>query len=111
MSEANFTIRANTDQGRVEFNCTGDNTELYLFSPRFQEVNHLFHRYDDTDRRLGAFVWKTILGEEEFNQVASYMHESGEYPIYYRPEPLDTDMEQYLHSQSGDIDTWTGESE
>lgn len=107
---ANFTIRAKTDRGLIEFFCTGENTELYVFSPKFQEVNHIFHRYDDTDRRLGAFVWKHILGEEDFNGLAQYMNETGEYPIFYRPEPLDSDMEQFLASQSGDIDTWNGEA-
>lgn len=108
MSEASFRIKASTDQGERDFRCTGENTELYLFSERFEEVNHIFHRFDSTDTRLGAFVWKSILGEEEFNKLATYMHDSGEYHIFYRPEPMDTDMEQYLHSQSMDIDTWTG---
>lgn len=106
MSEASFRIKASTDQGERDFKCTGENTELYLFSEQFAEVNHIFHRFETTDSRLGAFVWKSILGEEEFDRIATYMNDSSEYPIFYRPEPLETDMEQYLHSQSQDIDSW-----
>ena len=105
---SNFIIRAVTEHGQTEFNCNGDNTELYLHRPQYKEVDHLFHRFDENDRRLGGFVWRQILGEEEFNQIVTHMQESGDFLITYRPEPTDADFDQYLHDNSGDIDTWQG---
>lgn len=103
--EPHFYIRAATDKGEMKFHCTGENTELYIHHPNFKEVDHLFHRLDESDRRLGGFVWRHILGEEEFERIAMYMHESGAFQITYKPQPAEGDFEEYLHSQSGDIPT------
>lgn len=106
MSE--FIIRAETERGPMELACNGTNTELYIHQTQYEEVDHIFHRIDDTDRRLGGFVWRHILGEEEFERIALHMHESGDFMITYRPEPTEHDFEEYLHSQAGDIDSWQG---
>lgn len=112
MSDIFFTINVHSpDQGEVEFTCTGDNTELYIHHPNFKDVDHVFHRYDPEDRRLGAFMFRQILGEEEFERIRQYIYETGTYPITYRPEPTDSDMEQFLHFSSQDIDSWDGNNE
>lgn len=101
-----FNIVGMTEFGEQLFVCNGNNTELYLHSEQYQEVDHLFHRIDERDRRIGGFIWRSILGEDEFDRIASFMHESGEYKIVYSPEPTEGDMEQFLHSQSEDLDSW-----
>lgn len=106
MSEIFFTIHATTERGQETFKCTGDNTELYIHSPQFKEVDHVFYRYDTQDRRLGGFVFRHILGEEEFEKIRQYIYDTGAYQITYRPEPTESDFEQYLHTQSSDIDSW-----
>lgn len=108
MSDASFNLRAMTEQGEKLFVCTGDNTELYVHAPQFKEVDHLFHRYDPEDRRLGGFVFRHILGDDEFERIRQYIFNTGAYPITYRPEPTETDFAEYLHTQSNDIDSWEG---
>jgi len=109
MCEASFNIRAQSERGEEFFVCTGDNTELYLHADQYAEVDHIFHRYDAVNRAIGAFVFRNILGQEEFDTVAEYMIQSAEYPVSYRPIPTDADFDQYLHHVSKDIDTWNGE--
>ena len=104
MSEASFNIRAQSERGEEQFTCTGENTELYLHADQYEEVNHIFHRYDSTERALGAFLFRHILGEEEFDTVAQYMIQSAEYMVVFRPTPTDGDFDQYLHHMSQDLD-------
>jgi len=106
MEKANFTIRVESERGPEELYCDGSNTELYIHSDKYKEVDHIFNRIDQRDRRLGAFIWRHILGDENFNNVAMYMHNSGEFAVFYRPEPTEPDFEHYLKDQSGDIETW-----
>ena len=105
MNEASFKIRAKSERGEEVFVCTGDNTELYLHSDQYAEVDHIFHRYDETARAVGAFIFRQVLGIEQFDTLAEYMIQSCEYPVSYRPVPTDTDFDQYLHHMSSDIDT------
>ena len=105
MEKANFTIRVESERGKEDLYCDGSNTELYIHSDQYKEVDHIFNRIDHTDRRLGAFIWRHILGEENFNNIAMYMHNSGEFAITYKPEPSEADFEQFLQDQSHDIDT------
>ena len=102
--EASFNIRAQSERGQEVFTCTGDNTELYLHGDQYEELNHIFHRYDQTERALGAFLFKSVLGEEEFDTVAQYMIQSASYPVMFRPVPTDSDFDQYLHHMSQDLD-------
>lgn len=104
MSEHYFVLNLTTERGDESFTCTGDNAELYRHKPQYREVDHVFVRISDTDRRLGGFVWRHILGEEEFERVSQFMYQSGEYPIHYRPEPTESDFEQFLHDQSQDLE-------
>jgi hypothetical protein len=104
MSEASFYINAQSERGPERFKCTGDNTELYLHADQYAEVDHIFTRYDETQRTLGAFVFRNILGVEEFDNIAEYMIQSCEYMITYRPVPTDSDFDQYLHHMSQDLE-------
>ena len=104
MSEHFFILNLLTERGYETFTCTGDNSELYHHKPQYREVDHVFVRIEETNRRLGGFVWRNILGEEEFERISQFMYQSGEYPIHYRPEPTESDFEQYLHDQSQDLE-------
>ena len=108
MSESDFVIRAETERGPMALQCNGDNTELYLHRNQFQEVDHIFHRLDDRDRRLGGFIWRHVIGSAEFDTISEHMRFSGDFLVVYRPEPTDSDFNEYLREQSGDIDTWQG---
>jgi len=88
-----FVINAETDQGPKELQCTPDNTELYLHSEDWSEVDHIFHRIDERDRRLGGFVWRHATGN--FDDTAQAMVQSGNWLVTYRPVPLESDMAQY----------------
>lgn len=96
-----FVLRANTDQGLREFECTPDNTELYIHHPQYKDVDHIFHRIDDSDRRLGGFVWRHILGEEAFNEHTNRMIQSMNWCVFFRPEPTEVDMAQFTHDFVG----------
>lgn len=88
-----FTVNAQTDQGPQQFMCTPDNTELYLHSEGWDEVDHIFHRIDERDRRLGGFIWRHATGN--FDDTAENMVTSGNWTVTYRPVPLESDMAQY----------------
>jgi len=90
-----FTLRGMTEQGHREFECTPDNTELYLHHPQYEDVDHIFHRIDDNDRRLGAFVWRHVLGEDAFEEHCAMMTGSMNWTVIYRPEPLESDLAQF----------------
>lgn len=92
-----FTLRGNTECGVREFDCTPDNTELYLHHPNWEDVDHIFHRIDDSDRRLGAFVWRHVLGEEAFEEHCNLMTGSMNWIVHYRPEPIENDLSQFEH--------------
>jgi len=104
VSEASFYINAQSERGPERFKCTGDNTELYLHADQYEEINHIFHRYDSVERTLGCFVFRDVLGVEEFDSIAEYMIQSCEYQVTYRPVPTDTDFDQYLHHMSQDLE-------
>jgi hypothetical protein len=108
MSFDKFTLHGQTENGVRDFECTPDNTELYLHRQEFREVDHIFHRFDDVDRRLGAFVWRHVLGEEQFNYYTSLMWESQNWTIIFRPEPTDGDMQNFAHEQLEIPDTIEG---
>jgi len=102
---ANFFINAQDPKGgQHRFECDPTNTELYIHHPRFADVDHVFHRFDQTDRRLGAFIWRSVLGDEKFGEIANFMRDCGEYELHYRPQPTDADMEQYEHFEGQDLD-------
>lgn len=101
----NFYINAISGEGRSHrFECDPTNTELYIHHPTYADVDHIFHRFDPTDRRLGAFVWRSVLGAERFGEIALFMRDCGEYELHYRPVPTDSDLEQFAEFESGDID-------
>ncbi len=87
-----------TENGAERLTCTPENTELYIHHPdKWKDVDHLFYRLDpESDRRLGGFVWRHILGDEEFEALGTRMSQSLNWMIVYRPEPTETDMNEYL---------------
>lgn len=106
MDEPFFNLNiVSPEAGERLFRCTGTNTELYLHAPNYRDVDHLFHRYDGNDKRLGAFVFRQILGEQEFEKIKQYMTSTGTYPIAYRPEPTESDMYQFIQWEMSDIET------
>lgn len=90
-----FILKGKTEHGYREFECTPDNTELYLHHEQYEDVDHIFHRIDEADRRLGAFVWRHVLGEERFEEHADMMCGSGLWTVIYRPEPTESDLNQF----------------
>ena len=90
-----FTITADTDNGVIDFLCTPENTELYLHSSAYASIDHIFNRYNNLDRTLGVFVWREVLGIEEFNRISMHIHDSGVFEIHYKPTPNETDLQQY----------------
>jgi hypothetical protein len=91
-----FVIVGKTEHGVNRFICTPENTELYLHHPdKYRDVDHMFHRIDERDRRLGAFVWRHVLGEETFEHYSDLMCASLNWIVHYRPTPTDSDMEQF----------------
>jgi hypothetical protein len=90
-----FILKGETEQGYTEFYCTPVNTELYLHHPKWRDVDHIFIRINEKERRLGAFVWRHVLGEEVFEEHAHNMTDSFNWDIYYRVNPTDNDLEQF----------------
>jgi hypothetical protein len=96
VSEYNhFKIVAETEEGEHELDCTPENTQLYMHSNKYRDVDHIFHILDSTERTIGAFVWRHALGEEAFNEQSMKMIDSGLWVYNYRPEPVETDIEQF----------------
>lgn len=99
-----FTIRVQTvENGEMQLPCTPDNTAVYLHHPlQHAEYDHLFWRMPEEDkpeeargRNLGAFVWREIVGADEFNVLVMNMRRSLNWPITYRPVPIEADRRQY----------------
>ena len=93
--EIDFTITAQTDFGEMDFYCTPENTELYLHSNNYSSIDHIFNRYNNLDRTLGVFVWREVLGNEEFIRISDFIHNTGAYEIHYKPTPSEADLQQY----------------
>ena len=89
-----FTIHGNSEEGPVELHLTPDNTELYLHGEEFEMVDHIFHRYDPLERRLGAFIWQHTC-EDEWEGIIEAIIESGNWIVNYRPVPTESDFQQY----------------
>ncbi len=112
MSEFNFGVRVNTTDGENRLlECHGENTELYRHHPNFKDVDHFFIRIDERDRRLGAFLWRQILGDEQFEALSLRTIQSGEFIVVYRPEPTDSDMQQFLETEGNDLDKLLGDTD
>ena len=97
-----FNINGTNTQGEpLVLRCNPDETSLYLHSPQFREVDHIYHLAEDvTDNQMiGAMVWRHLLGDEAFDEFSQAMIESGNWEYHYRPEPLEYDMECFASSQ------------
>ena len=102
-----FIINAETvEKGPQRYECTPDNTVLYIHDPlRFPEYDHLFRtltdeelpeEYRNTARNIGGFIWREILGDRQFEQIAQTIASSFNFQVIYRPAPLKADQEQYI---------------
>lgn len=97
------------ERGEMELHCTPDNSTLYLHHPdKNPQYDHIFRKLDVSEmtqeqlampielrRILGGFVWRSILGEEAFENIAGLMTNSCNFDVVYRVEPTDTDRNQY----------------
>jgi len=90
-----FTINGMTAGGWVSLECVPENTELYLHGDDYEEVNHLFHRMSRIERALGAFIWRSTIGDEEFDRISEAMVDSENWTIVYHPKPTEGDLDQW----------------
>lgn len=106
MGEFKFTVKGVTPDGEpVAMHCTPDNSELYIHSDQWKDVDHIFYRLpSDPERKLGAFLWRSVLGTEFFDSIGADIWASGDYQVHYRPQPTETDIEQYLDFAGRDLD-------
>lgn len=120
MSFDTFNIRVMTEeQGEMLLECTPDNTTAYLHHPLTHYMyDHIFWRMPEEmkpeearGRNLGSFVWREILGADEFNALIDNMRKSYNWNMVYRPVPTDSDRVQYhdfaqgiLHRELDDIE-------
>ncbi len=91
--------------GSMVLRCTPDNSHLYLHHPdRNEHYDHIFRRLSEeetpeqlrgTHENLGGFIWREVLGEEEFENIATMMSMSCNFVVVYKPEPSNADVEQY----------------
>ncbi len=103
MKEHFFTINVdNPEKGKQAIRCTGDNTELFTHHPTYRDVDHLFY-FENLETRLGSFIFRQILGEEQFEKIREYVFSSGEFAIHYRPEPTEADMETFIQWEMRDV--------
>ena len=100
----NFNLHLGGDVHR----CTPDNAEIFIHAEKWKLIDHIWRISDDPEeraRRLGMFVWREILGDEAFEDLGDFMRKTYMYPIHYRPEPTEEDMQLYLDFCSQDIET------
>jgi hypothetical protein len=77
--------------------CSPEETSLYIHSPQFRELDHIFHQTDEENdiQTFGVVIWRHLIGDEAFDEFAQAMVESGNWEYHYLPEPLDKDMELF----------------
>lgn len=102
-----FFINAQTEElGAQRYECTPENTILYLHRPKVaDQYDHIFRTLSEeelpedlrgTARNLGGFIWREILGDEEFEQIGQAMCASYNFQVVYRPTPTQADQLQYF---------------
>lgn len=102
-----FFINAQTDEmGSQRYECNPDNSALYLHDPEENlQYDHVFRvltgeeipeELRESGRNLGAFVWREVLGDEEFTSVAAAMCNSYNFNVVYRRVPTETDRNNYF---------------
>lgn len=99
-----FFVSATTEEkGTQQYECTPENTVLYVHHPDNDEFDHIFRvlsedetpeEYRNPARNLGAFLWRAVLNDE-FDPVASAMIQSYNFDYVYRRNPTDADRENY----------------
>lgn len=117
-----FNVRVNTEElGSMVLRCTPDNSVLYLHHPdRNEHYDHIFRRLAEdetpeplrgTHGNLGGFIWREVLGHDEFENIATLVSNSCNFPVIYKPEPDPADAQQYeefamkqMHRELEDID-------
>jgi hypothetical protein len=102
-----FFINATTQElGPQRYECTPENTTLYLHRPEVSDqYDHIFRLLSEeelpenirgTARNLGGFIWREVLGHEEFHQIGEAICASYNFNVIYRPKPLESDQVQYF---------------
>jgi hypothetical protein len=102
-----FHINATTKElGPQRYECTPENTSLYLHRPGVKdEYDHIFRTLSQeelpeeirgTARNLGGFIWREVLGDEEFQTIGQRICASYNFNVVFRPEPLESDQIQYF---------------
>jgi hypothetical protein len=98
-----FIVKVGTDElGIREYVCDGSNTTLYLHDPElYEQYDHFFRRligeelpeeYRDSDKILGGFITRQVLGEDVFETIAEAVMNSYNFSVVYRPIPLPGDV-------------------
>lgn len=101
-----FTVNAYTEEfGEMKLICDTNNSILYLHHPeRNLQYDHIFRILSEqeipvelrhTGKLLGGFIWREVLGHEEFENIANCMANSCNFQVIYNPEPTDIDRIEY----------------
>lgn len=99
MNEFNFK----TSMG--DYKCTPDNTIAFVHSPQYKDVDHIFRHLEDMgEEEMGIFAFRAVFGVV-FNRLVQDMEESG-YTVVYHEVPTELDMNQFIESESGDLEEW-----
>lgn len=100
-----FNVNVADDQGnKVQFHCTPKNTELYLFGGAWKAADHFFHRQDQLGN-AGAFIWRSILGSDQFDEIANRVIESETFCYFFKPVPEGADLQYFLDYEAQDVTT------
>jgi hypothetical protein len=88
--------------GGKQVKAVPENTGLYLFNKKYAEVDHIFVRdRDEVGHTVGYFIFRNDL--PTFEPVVNAIIREGLTPIQFMPQPIESDWDQYLRSQSSDI--------
>ncbi len=85
----------------LDLHCTPQDTELYTFSDKWRDADHIFHRFQ-MDSPAGAYLWRSLLGVE-FDEIAIKMIESQAYCHHFKPIPEGADLRYFLDYESQDV--------
>lgn len=78
-------LRFDFGQGEVE--ATPENTVAYTFRSPNEKYDHLYHMVD-LERRIGAYIFKLITGEEQFMEALNHMMNNDYMCVINQPSEL-----------------------
>ena len=98
-----FNVRLADEHGNTtELHCTEKDTELYMFGGAWKAADHFFHRFDRT-QTAGAFLWRAVLGSDQFDEIANRVIESERYTYHFAPQPTGMDLHYFLEYEASDV--------